>query len=170
MKFIFKEIIENVISVCKPNYTVLKLISTDDNKLEKKNMNIESNNSKLKTNYYCPNDCIMKMVMRQNLGRTNQTFSKYLEECGLINLYIYFTEKCPKRFCANHDDYSDLGYYCEKCDFFLCFACLNIDFDKECVEKHLTFWSCYMEEYCFKHKGNSRSGFHCKEGHFTLYL
>jgi len=80
----------------------------------------------------------------------------------------YFTDKPHQRYCANHDNKATFGYYCSKCDYFICGTCVNVDIDKECLEKHLTFWCRNRDEYCFKHKGISNSGFYCIEGHFAF--
>jgi len=77
--------INYVNNVCKPNYTVLKLISNDINKInikENKDLNVENNKIEPLTNLYCLNKHKMKWVKRGriNMNKYNFNSSSYDNE------------------------------------------------------------------------------------------
>jgi len=120
--------------------------------------------------FKCPNGCEMNWIVKGyyfcDCGeKINLNNSRKLEHGLKVESCSLYWEK-EFIICENHKESKSIGYYCQKCNFFLCRECVNLDIDPECFEKHLTLWRNNILSFCLKHNGSSYSGFYCMvEGH-----
>ena len=56
---------------------------------------------------------------------------EYVDYGKNVNTYLLYTDIPEKLMCEIHDDYSNYGYYCKKCKYFVCSHAVNLDIDKE---------------------------------------
>jgi len=81
--------------------------------------------------FKCPNGCEMNWIVKGyyfcDCGeKINLNNSRKLEHGLKVESCSLYWEK-EFIICENHKESKSIGYYCQKCNFFLCRECVNLD-------------------------------------------